>query len=781
MVVEFTKGGLMSVGTPFEKSKLGQEIIESGGLTGGRGSTTQDPIAEAKAAESARLERLRQEQLAAEAERKRQLEQQRHKDIQRAQDQLSRERGAIARRQRGEKGVDAFAPFGSVQSERDFARAGGTFSGEVSRNIEREKEFGRVDKSGLTQPERDVASSEQFFRTGEPSTEAPTQVTSGTVIPGSSAAKPRTKVQEARERAKGKGFVGRTVARYSPDFLLELGLKEQKLRKDRPPTKLKTPGKIATALDKKANQFLNKLSSETGKFVPEGKTKELLFEKKFAFSPTELAKFGFFSPAFVTTTGGTASLTKQGVIKPQTKTKFAAGVVQKGKVSEVGIISKTEIGGQKFGGLSRQTLRELDGGLSVGEVRGVSARGVKAGREVTEFRSLTAGKKLGKAKAVSKRTFDIEKELGLGVRGEAITLETRRSLVRRGGLRKSKTLEYPGVSVKLPKTLRVDLTKSEITGVVTPSEKGLFKFRGTTEKPTKFLTGRELTKTGIEERFVTRIPASDINVKGMIKVTTKTPKTDLGKTISTTSTRTKTPLSQTFQVQNLDKQIQKSITSQVSGAESVARVSFERTIPKTKPLTPSPVRVKSRPAPQTQTTIPRGRFDIDLAGGKIRDITADRFGDLGVARTRFDTGLASLSKTKQKTKQRGRLREEEVLKNISRTKPELRQRSKQATQLRTKQRSELKQRQRTGFFTVPVIPKPRPTDVPIVPVGFIFPPGKSKKKKGTKGRGREDIAITEGFTARTLGLKPIKIPKTSIPGLEKAQKGLGIRRRVIIK
>lgn len=59
---------------------------------------------------------------------------------------------------------------------------------------------------------------------------------------------------------------------------------------------------------------------------------------------------------------------------------------------------------------------------------------------------------------------------------------------------------------------------------------------------------------------------------------------------------------------------------------------------------------------------------------------------------------------------------------------------------------------------------------------------KQIKLPKVKTKGKEDVALVEGFIARQLGLKPIKISKTDIgKAIKKQELSLGIRRAVIIK
>ncbi len=72
---------------------------------------------------------------------------------------------------------------------------------------------------------------------------------------------------------------------------------------------------------------------------------------------------------------------------------------------------------------------------------------------------------------------------------------------------------------------------------------------------------------------------------------------------------------------------------------------------------------------------------------------------------------------------------------------------------------------------------------PLLPPPPIFRSKKVKLKKKDRDRitSIEDIGISEGFTARAIGLKPIKIQKKDIPKIAKKTFGLGLRRFVVVK
>lgn len=69
---------------------------------------------------------------------------------------------------------------------------------------------------------------------------------------------------------------------------------------------------------------------------------------------------------------------------------------------------------------------------------------------------------------------------------------------------------------------------------------------------------------------------------------------------------------------------------------------------------------------------------------------------------------------------------------------------------------------------------------PITPPIFSLPRGKKPKKK-TKTKGYEDIGISEGFTAKVLGLKPVKVSKKQIRKMGDTPFAIfGIRRKPVL-
>jgi len=124
---------------------------------------------------------------------------------------------------------------------------------------------------------------------------------------------------------------------------------------------------------------------------------------------------------------------------------------------------------------------------------------------------------------------------------------------------------------------------------------------------------------------------------------------------------------------------------------------------------------------------------------------------------------------KQKQRQQQKQRQKELQQQIQKQK----QTQKTMTKVKTLQKSASKTMM-IGMGT-PIITPPKQKLPPIIPIPWKVKKLKERRKKiGFK----EDIAVSEGFTARTLGLKPMKIKAKDIS--KYAGKSLGIRKAPII-
>ena len=92
----------------------------------------------------------------------------------------------------------------------------------------------------------------------------------------------------------------------------------------------------------------------------------------------------------------------------------------------------------------------------------------------------------------------------------------------------------------------------------------------------------------------------------------------------------------------------------------------------------------------------------------------------------------------------------------------------------------LKTQLRTKIPT-PKLRIPKIPSIPIIPPLFKLRGRKSFKRRGIRRLGREDIAITEGFTAKILQFKPTKIKVSDVPRESgKLKRAIGIRRAPIL-
>ncbi len=482
----------------------------------------------------------------------------------------------------------------------------------------------------------------------------------------------------------------------------------------------------------KTIQSLRKVSDLVSPLVPEGVIKRTL-ETKVPIRFTDIAKFALFEPLLASSFTAEAKAIQQAGISD---TKFVADVIKKGKVSDVKVVSDTKIGGFQTSTISNQTLKEIDDAVSVGQGTSISGRKVGGGqgdREFTFGRFGGVGEKLGKAKQVKvSDLLSVERDIGTGVRGRGGSVDIA-TIKGRRGLR----VGVPEFTAEIPK---IDIKQSDLIGVISPGEKGISRFIGTTEKPTR-------------SGFSNRIPIQDINVRGLIRTSVKGESDDIGGLIIRGTKRKKTSTA------SLDKAIEKSIATQAGIAQKASRVALSKEIAKITSIPKIPIipttRTKTTRTPRTkqQQTISQGRFDIDLSNSKLPDLSTGRFSDLGVQSSRFNLGLGLSSglssstkqRSRQQSKSKSRLREEEALGLIPKQDLRLRQSSRQGLRLR----QSLKQRGRSrSFFPIPNITIPK--SPPILPFAFAFKKPKVKRNKKITPRNSRSRSLSESFSQRQL-------------------------------
>jgi len=442
---------------------------------------------------------------------------------------------------------------------------------------------------------------------------------------------------------------------------------------------------------------------------------------------TDIEKFALFAPFMVTTPGVLKTSIQSGQIKPVVETKFVADVVKKGQVSDIKLLSQSEVGGIKTFQASRQTVK-TEKSVSIGEGKSLTQRSLGGGkREFTAEGFVGGSQELGVARQVKgiRKGVSGEVEIGTGVRGGSLSTEIG-GVIQRRGIRagvpeltgvKSRTISFKG------KTARVDLQKEEVIGVirkvgVTKQGQTISRFAGTTDD-----VGRVLTKGG----FKSRIPTSDINVRGLIRSKT-IPKEGIGKFIQTGSP--KTPLSKTFK-QSLTKNVQSSVTGSIAKTTRTAKETLIKDVGSIK-TSRGFVRASGLKTTTKESYIPQGRIQMDLSGSRIGGLETGRIPTLGVSKSRLDLivrgNIRTGTKGKTKLKGRGveREREDLIIREGLKTK------FKQPQKTNERYRISQKQKQKQQRVPTSITTRTPTTRTPIGGFPKLFF-GKSKEIKSSKG------------------------------------------------
>jgi hypothetical protein len=164
---------------------------------------------------------------------------------------------------------------------------------------------------------------------------------------------------------------------------------------------------------------------------------------------------------------------------------------------------------------------------------------------------------------------------------------------------------------------------------------------------------------------------------------------------------------------------------------------------------------------------------------------------LQTTKTVVQAKTVPLSASKQPIKQKQPLKTKLKLKVVGRTKgktkialvtkpritqkPRLRLRSRLA--LKTKLKEKVKPRSRTPPFATPRLKPPKSVPPPLFE--FLLRQKLLKKRKKRRGRGKDDLVLVEGFTAKALKLRPVKIKPSQIRKFAKKFQTIGIRRRPV--
>ncbi len=526
--------------------------------------------------------------------------------------------------------------------------------------------------------------------------------------------------------------------------------------------------------------FLEKQVAKQEEKFPEGKAKDILFQR-VGFRVTDVAKFGFFSPALATTPQALSSAIRTGGLKPVVETKFRATIKPQGAVQQVRVATTSKSGGLTIRGSSQQIARDLGDDVSQTIGRGIIQTGKKG--KFQTFKSIGTGKITGRA-GITKDVGGIKvtKDLGQGVQIQSISRPTAAitekpfvlkgtKLIKEVRLKTSPTfksrIDFPSGKI----TTKEILDKQLISGVIKPTQdKTLFRFVGTTTKPTT-----RITTEGISKGFT----PSQANVKGLIKVLQPVSK-EPGVRFITAKPITKTPLSKTFQIQQPTTQQLQSVGVQVGGLQSQASKEIIKSavIPTSKTIT------KQAVIPLT-TTFPQQPQQASVSFERIPSLSdTGKISELGVSKSRLDIGSVISTAQRQPTRQRQRTKQIQQqpqkptqiiqIKQIQQPKQTQQQKALLRTQLQQQQVT----KQRFGFgITIPKTPK-----IPKTPFG-LFKPRTPKLPKATRGKfevlgrrfgkfgvvgisktERGAFALGKQFVGKTLGAT-FKVPKSKISKL----------------
>ena len=134
----------------------------------------------------------------------------------------------------------------------------------------------------------------------------------------------------------------------------------------------------STSQGKKVEKVVSKpfvfASEKVKPFVPEGAVKDFLFKPREGLRTTDIAKFGFFSPAMLSTQATFEQAVSTGALKPVTDTKFVSSVKRTGDISQTTAVAETQIGGAKVFSLTKQ-ISKTKGGVSIIKGQGLQQVG----------------------------------------------------------------------------------------------------------------------------------------------------------------------------------------------------------------------------------------------------------------------------------------------------------------------------------------------------------------------------------------------------------------------
>lgn len=507
--------------------------------------------------------------------------------------------------------------------------------------------------------------------------------------------------------------------------------------------------------------FIDKTYYEVGRFwtpylkkIVPGTTVEQKLLKKVLFSPSpieikpsEIGKFVLFSPAMATTPSALSSAIKRGDIVPDIQTEFKAKVTPlKKDVSKIDVIAKTEAGGSEVISISKQMTKDISRTTNIGTGKVFSVE--KGTGKITKGGIIGGARQLGKARYVIETSESkISTALGKGIETKTFVKETEKGISR------------AGLRVGVPKFMKEKIIYPKIIeqkaiGFIKPTiQERVYGFVGTTKTPITKISKEGITKI---------IYPQDINIRGLIKFQ-KSDIESISKTGGVLIQKTKIiPLSKTTikEALKLSKISETKIISEAASIKSIPKFSI-KVQKTTSQIQPTQIQPTQKIKPST-TSI-------------TQEITTPTYKTIPALKT------TPTFKEKEKTKQKVKVEQitEQIAKQkiISGQKFKQKQLQKQKLIPRLQLRSKLDLK--SSSFTIPKIPLiPK---IPIVPPLFLFSLKGKKRKKAESIRkiAREDIGISEGFTAKVLGIKPIKISKFDIPKISSVS--LRIRPAPIIK
>ncbi len=434
-------------------------------------------------------------------------------------------------------------------------------------------------------------------------------------------------------------------------------------------------------------------------------------------------------------------------------------------------------------------------GTNIGVGESITFRETPQGTESIISAIAGGSRKLGKVKIVrGTKVLEEVKDVGIGFSTQSASKDILKTITKKG-------ISTPGGRGISESEILKEATRRNrniIGSIEPPDVQGVIRIRGTTVRPEPLKTVRPKTIQDIRTKKF--LDLSQIDIKASFgKFPSDVGKSDVifikrgtgstafsGRGFAPSLVPPKQIIKQTAELSTLSAEqsiraVEKSSSAILS--KEKGRRAFSVT-GGAKLKTPT---ISSSGRTQTITQsgeLARGRFDVNLGVGKIPSLSSGNIPSLGGLSTRFKPLVKQTSKIKSAQKSRQRLRLKQELEQENRLLTRNRLRFEQRLRLRGAQRLRLRGSQtRPPPILIPNIRIP-PTRIPGIP---LLPPfAKSKRKKRKKGvprRPREDVIISQGFSAKQLKLKPLRVKASEIPRIARQDffgGGLPIRRGAII-